>query len=149
MLLASAALLASGPRPASAELRILDGDTLAIDGQRIRLFGIDAPEDGQRCTGANGRPYDCADAATRELRRLAAAGRIRCDARGQDRYHRQIAICYMNGTDVGQQMVRRGWALAYRRYSTRYVADELHAEKNKLGMWAGSFTAPWDWRRQR
>lgn len=147
-LAAASAFLLLAP-PSQAELRILDGDTLHLDGQKIRFFGIDAPEKRQQCDTKEGQKYDCADMATRELRRIVSAGGVRCEGRGQDRYRRQIAICYVNRTDIGREMVRRGWALAYRKYSTRYVIDEQHAEKNKLGMWAGSFTAPWEWRRAR
>jgi endonuclease YncB( thermonuclease family) len=44
-------------------------------------------------------------------------------------------------------MVKRGWALAYRKYSKDYVNDEEEAKEKKIGLWAGEFIPPWEWRR--
>ena len=43
--------------------------------------------------------------------------------------------------------MQTGWAFAYRRYSTRYIADEEATRAAKQGMWEGEFVKPWDWRR--
>jgi endonuclease YncB( thermonuclease family) len=77
-----------------------------------------------------------------------AEGAIRCEGIEKDRYGRTIAKCISGEVDVGRELVRRGLALAYRRYSLDYVQDEDYARRNRLGMWAGEFEAPWDWRRR-
>ena len=46
-------------------------------------------------------------------------------------------------------MVKKGWALAYRKYSKKYVKDEFIAKSNKAGMWSGDFIEPWKWRRMK
>jgi endonuclease YncB( thermonuclease family) len=65
-----------------------------------------------------------------------------------DRYGRLIMRCLAGGTDIAEHLVENGLALAYRRYSTDYVAAETIARDRGLGVWAGTFEAPWDWRRR-
>ena len=152
-LLAVAALAAGLAWPAGAEVisgqaRVVDGDTLAITGQRVRLDGIDAPETRQTCR-RNGRRWACGKAATRAMRRLIGRNPVRCEVSVRDRYGRAIAACFAAGRDLQQELVRQGLALAYRRYSTRYVPDEDAARAERAGLWSGEFEEPWNWRRQR
>lgn len=152
-ILASALILGSVVFPAHAETlsgnaRVVDGDTLAVAGERIRLDGIDAPETSQPCT-RNGRRWACGRAATRAMRRLIGRNHVRCEVSGRDRYGRAIATCFAAGRDLQQQLVRQGLALAYRKYSTRYVPDEDAARAEGRGLWAGEFVEPWRWRRQQ
>ena len=132
----------------SGSARVIDGDTLAVAGQRIRLDGIDAPETRQTCT-RSGRRWACGRASTQAMRRLVGRSPVRCEVSGRDRYGRAIAACYAGGRDLQQQLVRLGLALAYRRYSTRYVPDEDAARAERRGLWSGSFVEPWRWRKQR
>lgn len=129
--------------------RVIDGDTVEVQGQRIRLHGIDAPESAQECATATGRSYRCGQAAADALARTVRGASVACAVRGTDRYGRRIAVCYLDGTDLNAWMVSAGHALAYRRYSMDYVPQERRARTNGLGMWQGSFEAPWDWRRAR
>ena len=131
----------------SGQARVVDGDTFVISGQRIRLNGIDAPETKQNCTRA-GRPWACGKAATDAMRQLVGRSHVRCEVSGRDRYGRAIAACFVDGRDLQQQLVRQGLALAYRRYSTRYVPNEDAARAEGIGLWSGSFVEPWRWRRQ-
>ncbi|WP_316232852.1 thermonuclease family protein [Bradyrhizobium sp. SZCCHNPS2010] len=126
--------------------RVIDGDTIAIHGARVRLNGIDAPETKQTCV-ANDREYQCGLAATEALIQLIGSNTVDCEQTGTDRNGRAVARCMVNSTDVGAWMVEHGWAVAYRRYSLAYVDQESRARELKLGMWAGSFTAPEEWRR--
>jgi hypothetical protein len=71
---------------------------------------------------------------------------VTCDVTGRDRYDRALGICYAGPAEINSDMVRSGWALAFRRYSDRYVTEESEAERRGIGMWAGSFEMPWDWR---
>ena len=127
---------------------VLDGDTLSIGAQVIRIEGIDAPEDGQDCARADGERWRCGAAAERALRELVATG-VRCAGREFDPYRRLIASCRADGRDLGTVLVASGLALAYRRYSDRYVREERVAREAGRGVWAGPFERPWDWRRSR
>ena len=131
----------------SGPARVIDGDTLAIAGQRIRLDGIDAPETRQTCS-RDGSRWACGSEATLAMRKLIGRNTVRCDVSKRDRYSRAIASCFANGRDLQQQLVRMGLALAYRRYSTRYVPDEDTARKEGVGLWSGSFVEPWRWREE-
>lgn len=136
--------------PAAADVvgkpRIVDGDTLEVAGQDVRLHGIDAPESQQTCK-VDGKGYYCGSLATEALRDLIGGRRVRCEQTDTDRYGRVVAICYgPEGTDLNGAMVAAGWALAYRRYSTRYIDEEAAAEEAGRGVWRGAFVPPWDWR---
>ena len=128
--------------------RIVDGDTLHLNGTKIRLHGIDAPETRQECRRDNGAPYRCGEAATEALRALVASNPVQCQGTTHDRYGRLIGVCYANGVNLNAEMVRQGWALAYRRYSKDYVSAEDEAQAAKRGVWAGYFEPPWVWRRK-
>ena len=130
--------------------QIIDGDSLRSGELRIRLFGIDAPERKQQCTDANGANWACGMAAQKALEKLVAeAPYLQCDLIDVDRYGRVVMRCFAGKTDLGAALVRAGLALAYQHYSASYIADEKTAKTTKLGMWAGSFTAPWTWRRSQ
>lgn len=126
--------------------RIVDGDTLEITGTKIRMHGIDAPESKQSCQ-ANGKTYQCGQKATVALTQLISSSSVRCEEKDQDRYGRVVAVCFVGQINLNAALVSQGWALAYRRYSMDYVGDETEAKTSKHGLWAGTFTAPWDWRR--
>jgi len=125
---------------------VIDGDTLEIHGTRIRLHGIDTPEGKQTCV-ANGSTYRCGQKAALALSDKIKRSPIRCTVKDTDRYGRSIAVCYKNGEDINAWMVSQGWAVAYRRYSEDYVSQEQSAKSNNVGIWAGDFVLPWEWRR--
>lgn len=126
--------------------KLIDGDSFEIGAKGIRLFGIDAPEGRQSCT-RGGTTWACGDAAAAELRRLADGRSLSCREKDRDDYGRIVAVCRVGDTDLGAAMVRAGLALAYRRYSTDYVAEENAARSARRGLWAGEFTPPWEWRQ--
>ena len=128
--------------------RVIDGDTIEVRGTHIRLDGIDAPESKQTCE-ANGRTYACGKQATEALIVLLGAQPVECTETSRDRYQRIIAKCRVESTDLGAWMVEHGWAVAFRRYSLEYVGAEDRARTAKLGLWAGTFEMPEDWRRQK
>ncbi len=131
------------------DVRVIDGDTLRIGGQNVRLFGIDAPELRQLCQ-VQGQDYPCGRRAREHLESLLAGKKVECRVLSNDRYGRNVSWCVINGErDLAYQMVLAGWALDYRRYSEdHYAAPEHRARVLKRGMWAGTFVAPWDWRRR-
>ena len=125
---------------------VTDGDTLTVAGQRIRLFGIDAPESKQTCV-AGGQRWRCGRSATQALAKRIAGRPVVCTERDRGRYGRIVAVCRAGGEDVNAWMVSQGLALAYRKYSTVYVGQERAAKAARRGLWRGEFVAPWDWRR--
>jgi endonuclease YncB( thermonuclease family) len=125
--------------------KVVDGDSLEIGATRIRLFGIDAPEGRQHCT-RDSEDWACGVEAANKLRSLIGNESIDCVQRDVDQYERVVAVCKNGATDLNAAMVCAGLALAYRHYSNDYVADEDDARRAKRGMWAGEFTAPWDYR---
>lgn len=126
---------------------VIDGDTLDVAGVRIRLWGIDAPESRQVCTVA-GQDYPCGGRATQHLRALVGERPVACEPRATDRYGRTVALCRVEGRDLGAAMVRDGWAVAFERYSMDYVLQEQEARAAKRGLWEGTFTPPEVWRRK-
>ncbi len=123
---------------------VIDGDTVIIDQEKIRLEGIDAPELGQNCT-MQGREYACGKRARNHLRTLVKGGRFHCRAWQVDKFERLLGQCFNGKEDVNAKMVRSGWALAFGSYQ----AEERAARQSGSGMWAGDFERPVDWRHMR
>ena len=132
---------------ASSSLKIIDGDTIILNSEKIRFYGIDTPEIKQTCTDNYGHTYSCGIRAKLELEKIIGSRKVSCIKKTKDRYKRSISICYVDRNDINSLMVKKGWALAYRKYSKKYVKDEFFAKSNKAGMWSGDFIAPWKWRR--
>ena len=126
---------------------VIDGDTLEIHGDRIRLHGIDAPESSQECYRPSGEAWRCGQQAAFALSDRIGRGTVRCDGHERDRYGRLIAVCYLGEGDLNAWMVSEGWAVAYRRYSSAYISDEDSARRRSAGIWSGTFVMPWDWRQ--
>lgn len=129
--------------------RIVDGDTLEIGIHRVRLHGIDAPEADQHCE-RNGTPWRCGMEATYAMAALIETHWVTCDPRQRDAAGNVIGVCRMGGPkghDVSREIVRQGWALALRPEGDLYIAAEREAKAAKVGLWSGSFVAPWEWRR--
>jgi endonuclease YncB( thermonuclease family) len=118
----------------ASRIRVIDGDTIDLAGRRVRLFGIDAPESKQRCVDGTGIVYLCGQAAAKALRGIVLGRSLSCEPRDIDRYGRVVAICWIGETNINEQMVRDGWALAYRRFSRDYVAAEDEAREAKRGL---------------
>lgn len=129
--------------------RLLDGDTLQIDNQVVRLHGVDAPETGQTCFDASERSYRCGVDALDGLRTLIAGKSVRCTGSEYDRYDRLIARCWAGSTDLNRALVSKGLAVAYKRYSDDYLAEEIDAFKAGRGLWRGRFARPHDMRAER
>lgn len=129
---------------------VIDGDTLEIHGQRIRLWGVDAPEGRQSCDGADGAVYACGRLAANRLDQHLQDKTVACFEEDTDRYGRMVARCEVEGADVGAWLVRQGYAVRYARYAGgAYVGEEADAKQDGAGVWAGRFTNPEDWRRER
>lgn len=145
LLLAEPVARAEGA-PITGVASVIDGDTIEIHGTRIRLHGIDAPESRQECLLADRTPWRCGQQSAFALAERIGRAAIRCSARNRDRYSRIVAVCFKGSEDLNRWMVANGWAVAFRKYSLDYVAEEDRARRGRLGMWSGSFEMPWDWR---
>ncbi len=153
------ALLALLTAPAAAETitgkpQFGDGDTFRVSGTKIRIFGIDTPETEQECRTADNACYACGAAATDYVAELVGDNDVSCEPTGATTYDRKVAVCSVGDTDLAHEMLKAGWAVAYRRYlddvpgkRALYEGAEDQAKAGQDGMWQGRFTMPWDWRR--
>jgi len=109
---------------------IVDGDTIKLSGTHIRLQGIDAPESDQTCQiHGTAYIYSCGQRATAALKQFIGAAVVRRDQTGTDRWQRVVAKCFVSEKDIGEWMVREGWA-------------EDDARSRQRGIWAGTFIMP-------
>lgn len=129
------------------KVKIIDGDTIYIKNNKIRLHGIDAPESNQTCA-INFQDWYCGKQSTDELKKLINKQDVQCLINDVDIYNRYVAICFINQTNINQWMVKNGWAIAYRYYSIDYVNDEKFARENKLGIWKSEFIEPYLYRKK-
>ena len=135
--------------PISGTAEVVDGDTITIASERIRLEGVDAPEMSQNCTKANGEVWDCGREAGRALAQMTKDQSVVCDRKGRDKYGRTLAVCYVAGEDLNANLVRRGLAWAFVKYSSIYSEEERDARAAQAGVWQGDNIAPWDYRHNR
>lgn len=122
-----------------------DGDGLTIGQTKIRLFGIDAPEFDQTCV-RGGAQWQCGAEAADRLSKLVTGRQVFCLALGEDDFGRTLARCTVGAVDVNRTMVESGYAVAFRKYSTDYIAAEDRAKAAKLGLWSGTFEMPHEYR---
>jgi endonuclease YncB( thermonuclease family) len=130
----------------SQELRVVDGDTIHLDGEKIRFTGIDTPELKQTCIN-NGVKDPCGVTAKEILIDKIGDNNVECISEGKDQYKRILAECFVNGDSLSSYLVRSGYAFAYRKYSKKFVPDEDYAKLNKIGMWSMKFSYPWEYRK--
>ncbi|MGO7532808.1 thermonuclease family protein [Rhizobium leguminosarum] len=131
---------------------VVDGDTIEIAAQRIRLNGIDAPESWQVCEDGARKPYRCGREAAFALDDfLSRSQPTRCLAQGKDRYGRIVADCTRaDGASVNSWLVRHGWAIDWRLYSKgAFSAEQMAAESTHAGIWRGTFELPCEVRASR
>lgn len=121
---------------------VIDGDTIEVSSRRIRLAGIDAPEDEIRC-GRHGKAWKCGDDSTAELRRLTEGQEVVCVASYCDPNQRFVAVCLIDKLDIAAEMVRRGWAIDWPKYSGgKYAALQAQAQQARRGLWAEGVELP-------
>ena len=128
-----------------------DADSFKLDGKKYRLFGVDAFELKQTCDDLSGIPYPCGEMAKEAMKVIIGTGEnLECHEQDIDRYQRSVVTCFVNGKDIAEELVLRGWALDYARYSKgKYRLAEREAERNNTGAWVGTFTEPWDYRKTK
>jgi endonuclease YncB( thermonuclease family) len=131
----------------SYEIKIIDGDTIHLNNEKIRFTGIDTPELKQTCNKNNEIIY-CGIQARQLLINKIGKKKVNCVKEGKDQYKRTLAECFVNDLSLSRFLVREGYAFAYRKYSKKFIIDEDFARKNKIGMWSMQFEYPWDWRKK-
>ena len=131
----------------SFEIKIIDGDTIHLNGEKIRFSGIDTPELKQTCS-KNNEIIFCGIEAKKLLADKIASNEIKCISEGKDQYKRTLAECFVNDLSLSSYLVKNGYAFAYRKYSKKFIADEDFARSNNLGLWSMKFEYPWDWRKK-
>ncbi|MES2035423.1 MAG: thermonuclease family protein [Pseudomonadota bacterium] len=140
-------LAAAAPGQVTGPARVVDGDTFSVGAERVRLWGVDAPEGRQVCQDAKGQGYACGDAARDQLLRLIGGRVLRCEVRDRDPYGRAVSRCQAGSTDLGEAMVRAGWAVDYPQFSRgAYASAQAEARRTRRGLWAGRFETPSTWR---
>ena len=131
----------------SYEIKIIDGDTIHLNNEKIRFTGIDTPELKQTCN-KNSEIIYCGIIAKQLLIDKIGKNKVTCIREGKDQYKRTLAECFVKDLSLSKFLVREGYAFAYRKYSKKFIKDEDFAKKNNIGMWSMKFEYPWDWRKQ-
>lgn len=144
---AAAALLAglALAAPAHADVMVIDGDTIRVDGPTYRLWGIDAPEYRQFCDDG----FPAGGVAFEVLRELTRNKKIECEPKSGGRYDLIIAVCRADGLDLASMMARSGWAWAYLHDGATYLPQELRARATRAGVHGHACLPAWEWRRRQ
>ncbi|APT57706.1 hypothetical protein RGI145_11910 [Roseomonas gilardii] len=143
----AASLLPEGPLQADpTDIHVVDGETLRLQGQVVRLEGLQAPSRGETCADTAGQGFDCGVAAADRLAHLVANHALVCELHGQDVFRRPLAICEANGKVLNAMLVSSGWALAS---SENFSEAEAGARQAGRGLWADGIVPPEEWRERR
>lgn len=129
----------------TGQFNAVDGDTLAYDGKRFRLIGIDAPEMGQSCMRDDAE-WPCGARAKDYLKTLLQTGAVECFGKDKDRYKRLLVRCSAGGKDIAGDMVAAGFAVTTEYFL--FSREQALAQNRRAGVWSGTFENPRDWRRE-
>ena len=133
----------------SGPIVVIDGDTIDVGDVRVRIHGIDAPEQDQKCLSEQGVQWACGTWVSDQIRARFQGQTAQCTHVEIDKYGRVVATCLVNGDDLGQVLVSDGLAFAYRKYSMAYDLDEKGAAVNDRGLHASRIQNPSQFRKTR
>ncbi len=134
--------------PITGQASVIDGDTLEIHGERIRLLDIDAPESDHTCMRPDGTEWRCGQQAALKLSGWIGERVVTCEADRKDRYGRWLASCEAGGEDMARWLASRGWAVPYRACKCEAIREASeYAKSDRSGLWSGIFVMPWEWRQ--
>ena len=131
----------------SQTIIIVDGDTIHLNGEKIRFSGIDTPELKQTCFKDDVKNL-CGVKAKQILINKIGNNTVECISEGRDQYKRILAECFVNNESLSSYLVRSGYAFAYRKYSKKFIKDENYAKANQIGIWSMKFEYPWEYRKK-
>ncbi|MFM7557208.1 MAG: thermonuclease family protein, partial [Alphaproteobacteria bacterium] len=125
----------------SGKAKVLDGDSIKVGNNEVRLFGLDAPEYKQTCLDQNNQEYNCGINSRDFLQKLIAGKKVRCTYASKDKYDRFLGICYLEKLSINAEIVKNGMAVIYNftESSDEMNALEIQAKASKIGIWQGSF----------
>ena len=121
---------------AIGKAKVIDGDTIVINGEKIRFGGIDTPERNK--IGHNFSKI--------KLKKKLGNNIITCLREPQlDPWGRTVAECFLNDESISSYMVKNGYACDYKKYSKKkYAKQQEYAKSKKLGIWALNFEISWE-----
>jgi len=122
-----AVVMKYGFNEGTEDYRVIDGDTIVLNGEKVRLNAIDAPEIKQICRDYADKEIECGKIAKEKLREIIGHNKVKCDIKGKDLYNRSLGYCYVGNININKEMVRRGYA--YARYSKIFINEEKEAKK--------------------
>ena len=136
------------------ELKVIDGDTIILNGEKIRFSGIDTPESYYRgkkqiCYDKNIEVF-CGDLSKKILVEKIGNNKVSCiKEKKPDKYKRILAECFVNNVSLSRYLVKSGYAFDYTYYSKKkFKKDQEYAKDNNLGLWKMKFEYPWVWRKK-
>lgn len=127
------------PGLAKDNIYAVDGDSIKLREQNVRLAYIDAPEYYQTCKDSEGKEYNCGIKAREKLERLMKLGELSCKTIGKDIYNRDMSECFVGNVNVNLEMVKSGWAVVYKSTDVAYLEAQKDAKRAKLGIWQGKY----------
>ncbi len=127
---------------AKENIYAVDGDSIKLREQNVRLAYIDAPEYYQTCKDSEGKEYNCGIKAREKLERLMKLGELSCKTIGKDIYNRDMSECFVGNVNVNLEMVKSGWAVVYKSTDVAYLDAQKDAKRAKLGIWQGKYMKP-------
>ena len=133
----------------AGNFRVTDADTVTDGVTSFRLYGIDAPEAGQKCATKKGGSWPCGKQAIAAIEVLVLGRQVDCDDRGLDVFGRTLAVCYSNGTEINAAMIEAGLAWSFRKYTHDYDALEDVVRESGIGIWQAETETPWEYRAKR
>lgn len=139
--------------PVQAEVtgtvRVINANTLEMQGQYIRLHGVDALDLSQNCKNKGGRLWPCGRQSALALQQAIGGAPLRCEPMNRNYSGQIVAVCKKSGDDINAWMVARGWALADKSTSYDYLGAEQSAQSAGAGIWSSEFVKPAEWRNGR
>lgn len=137
----------AGADTLSGRASVVDGDTIEIHGERIRILDIDALESKQMCTAQDGSQWRCGQQAALALDGWIGSRTVTCESDKLDRYGRHLARCAVAGQDLAEWLAANGWAVPYRDCKCEVVREAAdQARTQQIGIWSSDFQMPWEWR---
>jgi len=132
--------------------RAIDGKRLIINGQKIQLYGVDAPEFDQMCQKKEThQPFQCGVISAHKLKRMIDhVAEITCIEKGTTDNGTLLASCFDGRIDINEQIILRGWAIVDEHASVKkYKRIEQYVKFDTVNevIWQDDFIKPWEWRK--